>query len=70
MKVFLVYPDENDYDCYDGLAIAAETSERAIEIATIGYFGKSYFKEFQGKIHAVEVDLCREGIILESFNAG
>lgn len=70
MKVFLVYPDKYDYDCYDGMAIVAETSERAIEIATTGYFGDSYFREFQGEIHAVEVDLCKEGVILESYNAG
>lgn len=70
MKVFLVYPDKDGYDCYDSLAIAAETPERAIEIATTGYLGGSYFEEFQGEIHAVEVDLCKEGIILESYNAG
>ena len=70
MKVYKVYPDRYEYDCYDGLVIAAKTPERALEIAKTGNAGHSYFHDFQGEIHVVEVALEREGIIFESYNAG
>jgi hypothetical protein len=70
MKLFLIYPDRYEYDCYDGVVIVADSPERALEIAKTGDAGHSYFREFQGEIHVNEVDLCKEGVILESYNAG
>lgn len=70
MKVYYVYVDKCDYDEYDGLVVVAENEDRVLEMVKGGYFGKSYFAEWQGEIHIEEVDLTREHIILESFNAG
>lgn len=70
MKVYLVWPDDYDYDDFDGLVIVAENEDRALELVKNGRRGKCYFKEYQGEINIEEVDLTTEGIILESFNAG
>ena len=70
MKVYYVYADRYDYDDFDGLVVVAEDKDRVLEMVKVGYFGKCYFKEWQGEIHIEEVDLTKEYIVLESFNAG
>ena len=70
MKVYYVYADRYDYDDFDGLVVVAEDKDRVLEMVKVGYFGKCYFNEWQGEIHIEEVDLTKEHIVLESFNAG
>lgn len=70
MKVYYIYPDKYDYDEFDGIVVVAENEDRALVMIENGYFGQSYFKNIQGKIHIEEVDLAKEHIVMESFNAG
>lgn len=70
MKVYIAYVNKYDYDDYDGIVIVAENENRALEMVNNGHYGRCYFKERQGKIHIKEVDLTKEYIVLESFNAG
>ena len=63
-KVFVVEPEDWDYDEYDGIAVAADSSQEAIEIA------ENFFSEDQGKLTAEEIDMTKSGVILSSFNAG
>lgn len=70
MKVYYVDVNDWDYDDYDAIVVVAENEDRAFEIAKNNYFGHCYFKEHQGEIHVEEVDLTKEHVVLESFNAG
>jgi hypothetical protein len=70
MKVYRVWADKFDYDDYDAVVVVAENEDRALEIVNCAHYGKSYFKEWQGKIHIEEVDLTKEYVVIESFNAG
>jgi hypothetical protein len=71
MKVYYVWVDKCDYDYYDSLIIVAENKERALEMVKHGKWNNtSYFEEWQGEIHIEEVDLTKEHIVIESFNAG
>ena len=70
MNVYLVYPEHCDYDEFDGIVVTAENKDRALEMISKGYIGESYFKEHQGEIYIKEIDLTKEQVILESFNAG
>lgn len=70
MKVYRVYADRCDYDEYDAIVVVAENEERALAMANSGNWGDGYFRRGQGTIHAKEVDLTTEHIVLESFNAG
>lgn len=72
MKVYYVWVDKCDYDYYDSLVVVAENEKRALEMAKTGDgdFDGCYFEEWQGEIHVEEVDLTKEYVVLESFNAG
>ena len=70
MKVYHVWTDRYDYDGYDAVVIVAENEDRALEIVDHGNYGRGYFREWQGKIHIEEVDLTKEHVVIESFNAG
>ena len=63
-KVFVVEPEDYDYDEYDGIAVVADSSQEAIEIA------EKFFSDDQGKLTAKEIDMTESGMILSSFNAG
>ena len=66
-KVFLVEAEMCDYDEYDRITVAADSSQEALEIA------KEFFADDQGEITAKEVDMSAEsgsGVILASFCAG
>lgn len=64
MKVYYVYPDYFYYDDYEGFVVVATNKDSALEMV------KSKFHKWQGEIHAEEVDMTTENIVLESFNAG
>lgn len=66
MKVYHVWADRYDYDDYDAVVVVAENEDRALEIVN----HENYFREWQGKIYVEEVDLTKEHVIIESFNAG
>lgn len=71
MKVYLVYPEKYTWDEFNGIVLAAENKDRALEMVKTGYYGgRCYFEEDQGEIYVEEVDLTEECIILESFFAG
>lgn len=70
MKVYHVYVDAYDWDDFDAVVVVAENKDRALAMVNSGYWGDCYFKEYQGEIHIEEVDLTKEYIVLESFNAG
>ena len=70
MKVYHVYVDAYDWDDFDAVVVVAENEDRALAMVNSGYWGGCYFKERQGEIHIEEVDLTKEYIVLESFNAG
>lgn len=70
MKVYHVWVDRCDYDDYYAVAVVAENEDRVLEIVNHGNCGRSYFREWQGKIHVEEVDLTKEHIVIESYNAG
>ena len=70
MKAYHVWVDRYEYDDYDAIVVVAENEDRALELAKHGNWGKCYFREWQGKIHVEEVDLTKEYIVIESFNAG
>ena len=70
MKVYHVYVDKYDWDDFDAVVVVAENEDRALAMVNSGYLGGRYFKEHQGEIHIEEVDLTKEYIVLESFNAG
>lgn len=71
MKIYHVYVDDWDYDDYDAIVVVAENEDRAFEIANgSNCYDRCYFKEHQGEIRVEEVDLTKEHIVLESFNAG
>lgn len=63
MKVYYIYPDNYDYDDFEGFIVVAENESRALEMV------RDKFKTHQGEIH-VEEDLATEHIALEAFNAG
>lgn len=64
MKVYYVYPDDYDYDDFDGFIVVAENEYRALAMV------KDKFEKHQGEIHVEEEDLTTEHIALGSFNAG
>ena len=70
MKAYEIWVDKYDYDDFNGLVIVAENKDRALNMINNGYYGRCYFKDHQGEIHIEEVDLTKEHIVLESFNAG
>lgn len=70
MKVYYVYVDDWNYDDFDAIVVVAENEDRAFEIANSNCYYPCYFKEHQGEIRVEEVDLTKEHVILESFNAG
>lgn len=70
MKVYYVWADRYDYDDYDAIVVVAENEDRALEIVDCANCGKGYFRGWQGKIHVEEVDLTKEYVVIESFNAG
>lgn len=70
MKVYYVYVNDWDYDDFDAIVVVAENEDRAFEIASSNYYDHCYFKEHQGEIRVEEVDLTKEHVVLESFNAG
>lgn len=67
MKIYHVYVGKCDYNTYDGLVVVAENENRALEMVKTGYYGKSYFYDWQGEIYIEEVDLTKEHIVLRSF---
>lgn len=69
MKIYNVWVDRYEYDDYDAVIVVAENEDRALEIVDHGNCGRGYFREWQGKVHVEEVDLTKEHIVLESFNA-
>lgn len=70
MKVYYVYADDWSYDDFDAIVVVAKNKDRALAMVNSGYCGDCYFKEYQGEIHIEEVDLTKEHVVLESFNAG
>lgn len=70
MNVYHVYSEHWDYDEFDSVVVVAENKDKALEMVNHGYYGGSYFEEHQGEIYVEEIDLTKEHIVLESFNAG
>ena len=70
MKIYYVYVEDWNYDDYDAIVVVAENEDRALEIANSNCYNHCYFKEHQGEIRVEEVDLTKEHVVLESFNAG
>lgn len=70
MKVYFVSVANWDYDDFDAIVVVARNKDRALEITNNNYCSHCYFKEHQGEIRIEEVDLTKEHVVLESFNAG
>ena len=70
MKVYKVYPEHTDYDQYEAIVVVAENKARALEFAKTGDYGGSYFEKNQGQIYVKEIDLTKEQVVLNGFNAG
>lgn len=70
MKVYHVWADRYEYDDYDAIVVVAENEDDALFIAKNWNCGKSYFREWQGKIHVEEVTLTARHVVVESYNAG
>lgn len=64
MKAYYVYVNEVGYDEYDGFVVVAANETNALEMV------KDKFNEWQGEIHAEEVDMTKEHVVLDSFCAG
>ena len=81
MKVFKVYVDKWDYDCYESFVVVAESEEEVKNMLVhngdetdiidkdLGDTG-IWFDDFLGDIHIEEVNLNEKKIIEKSFNAG
>ena len=81
MKVFKVYVDKWEYDCYESFVIVAESKEDVKNMLVhqdnrtwvidkdLGDTG-IWFDDFLGDIHIDEVNLDEKKIIEESFHAG
>lgn len=81
MKVFKVYVDKWDYDCYESFVVVAESKEDVKNMLVhngdetqvidkdLGDTG-IWFDDFLGDIHIEEVNLNEKKIIEKSFNAG
>lgn len=72
MKAYVVWVDKYDYDDFDAIVVVAKSKDDALNMAKIGYGndGRSYFREWQGEIHAEEINLGIKHVVLTSFNAG
>ena len=70
MNVYLITASFTDYDTYDAIAVTAESKERALEMVRAMGFPDPYFLEWQEPLKIRELDLSKEQVILESFQAG
>lgn len=86
MKLFVVHPENVDWDEYESCVILAEskeTVEKMFELDCYGdkcFVGKAffdydrqfppYFSKSQGKIFIEEIDMNEEGLVSSSFKAG